>query len=305
MFAAGRRKLQAGRLCSPRIPARQRLAAAQISGMNSATSSARPHPFFIPFSRRRLLQSLALATAGFWAHGAFAEMLALTARQTEGPFYPDHLPLDTDNDLIVVNNALTPAIGDITYLSGRVLGPNGEPVRGATVEIWQCDANGVYLHTRSGNAGKRDANFQGYGRFLTAGTGEYLFRTIKPVPYTGRCPHIHAKVRLNGRELLTTQLYVKGDPQNENDGIYRSLRDPKAIASVTADFTPMSGAKGGAFAAKWDIVLGTTPPDSDPHDRVEVKSSPEGPGGPGGRGGPGGPRRPPPPNGGPGGPLPR
>lgn len=252
--------------------------------MNSAVRSPRPHPFFIPFSRRRLLQSIALATTGFWAHGALAEMLALTARQTEGPFYPDHLPLDTDNDLIVVNNSLTPATGDITYLSGHVVGPNGEPVRGATVEIWQCDANGAYLHTKSGNAAKRDPNFQGYGRFLTAGTGEYLFRTIRPVPYPGRTPHIHAKVRMNGRELLTTQLYRKGYEQNETDGIYRSLRDPKARESVTVDFTPMSGVKGGAFAAKWDIVLGTTPPDSDPHDRVEVKNNPQG--GPGGNRGP-------------------
>jgi len=241
--------------------------------MNSATRSSRPHPFFIPFSRRRLLQSLALATTGFWAHGALAEMLALTAKQTEGPFYPDHLPLDTDNDLIVVNDSLTPATGDITYLSGRVLGPNGDPVRGATVEIWQCDNNGAYLHTGSGNAGRRDANFQGYGRFLTAGAGEYFFRTIKPVPYPGRAPHIHAKVRMNGRELLTTQLYIKGCAQNETDGIYSRLHDAKARESVTVNFTPMRDVKGGAFAAKWDIVLGVTPPDGDPHTRVDVRNS--------------------------------
>ena len=272
------------------IPARHRFAAAQIPRMNSSASSARPHPFFIPFSRRRLLQSLAFATAGFWTHGALAEALTLTAKQGEGPFYPDHLPLDTDNDLIVVNNSLTPATGDITYLSGRVLGPGGDPVRGATVEIWQCDSNGTYIHTKSASTGKRDANFQGYGRFLTAGTGEYLFRTIKPIPYSGRCPHIHAKVRLNGRELLTTELYIKGFAQNETDGIYRKLCDPKARESVTVDFTPMSGVKDGALSAKWDIVLGTTPADSDPHERVDVKNSAQG-----GAGGNGGPRSGPPP----------
>ena len=258
--------------------------------MNSSGKSFSPRAFFIPFSRRRLLQSLALATAGFWTHGAFAEALTLTAKQTEGPFYPDHLPLDTDNDLIVVNNAITPAIGDITYLSGRVLGPGGEAVRGATVEIWQCDANGAYIHSKSFNSSKHDANFQGYGRFLTAEKGEYLFRTIKPVPYSGRCPHIHAKVRMNGRELLTTQLYMKGHPQNENDGVYRGIRDAKALESVTVDFTPMSGTKAAGFAAKWDIVLGVTPADSDPHERSEVTNSPEG-----GPRGPGDSRRPPPP----------
>jgi protocatechuate 3,4-dioxygenase beta subunit len=249
-----------------------------------------PPPFYIPLNRRRLLQSLALATAGFMTPGAFAEMLTLTPKQTEGPFYPDHLPLDTDNDLIVVNNSLTLAVGDITYLSGRVLGADGQPLRGATVEIWQCDNFGAYINTHSFNAAKRDANFQGYGRFLTAASGEYLFRTIKPVPYSGRCPHIHAKVRMNGAELLTTQLYIKGHPQNDGDGVYQGIRDPKARESVTVDFAPAgSGAK--ELVAKWDIVLGTAPADTDPHDRHEVKSSGGGPGGPGGFGGPGGPRR--------------
>ena len=255
-----------------------------------------PQPFHIPLNRRRLLLSLALATAGFWTRGALAEMLTLTPRQTEGPFYPDHLPLDTDNDLIVVNDSLTPAVGEITYLSGRVLGPDGAPVRGATLEIWQCDNNGAYIHTHSFNAGKRDANFQGYGRFLTAGSGEYLFRTIKPVPYSGRCPHIHAKVRMNGAELLTTQLYIKGNPQNENDGVYHGIRDTKARDSVTVDFLPLPGAKTGELSGKWDIVLGTTPPDSDPHDRHEVTAERRG-GGPGGDGLGGSRRPPPPPNG--------
>ena len=143
------------------------------------------------------------------------------------------------------------------------------PIRGATIEIWQCDANGVYLH--SGSAGgheKQDSNFQGYGRFLTASSGAYLFRTIKPVPYTGRTPHIHAKVRINGRELLTTQLYIKGHPGNEKDMLYGRLRDKKAHESVTVDFAPLAGAPAGVLAAKWDIVVGTTPSD-DEHSKHE------------------------------------
>jgi protocatechuate 3,4-dioxygenase, beta subunit len=230
--------------------------------------NTKSHPFHIPLSRRRLLHALAVASGGFLVPGAFAEALTLTPKQTEGPFYPDHLPLDADNDLLIVNEAITPAVGEITYLSGRILGPNGEPVRGATVEIWQCDVNGAYIHTKSFNANKRDANFQGYGRFLTAGSGEYLFRTIKPVPYSGRCPHIHAKVRVNGRELLTTQLYIKGHPQNDNDGVRRGIRDAKALESVTTEFAPMPGAPSGVLAAKWDIVLGVTPAD-DEHSKHE------------------------------------
>ena len=106
--------------------------------------------------RRRFLSQLGCASILFAAPGAFAEALVHTPRQTEGPFYPSQLPLDTDNDLVILNDALTPAVGDITWLSGRILDAKGDPLRNATVEIWQCDANGVYLHTGSNNAAKFD-----------------------------------------------------------------------------------------------------------------------------------------------------
>src|SRR5262245_43691364 len=99
-------------------------------------------------SRRAFLQRAALTASFFARRGAFAEALLQTPRQTEGPFYPDHLPLDTDNDLIVLNDSTTPAVGAVTYLSGRILDSRGDPVRGATVEIWQCDAHGNYIHSR-------------------------------------------------------------------------------------------------------------------------------------------------------------
>ena len=210
-------------------------------------------------SRRRFLARLGCTAAFFAVPGAFAEQLIQTPAQTEGPFYPDHLPLDTDNDLLVINNAITPAVGEVTYLSGRILGPSGEPIRNAAVEIWQCDANGAYLHSRTGNADKKDKNFQGFGRFLTASTGEYLFRTIKPVSYPGRCPHIHVKIKAQGKELLTTQFYIKGDPSNDRDGVRRGIKDQAALDSVTGEFAPMPGAKAGELIAKFDVVLGKTP----------------------------------------------
>ncbi|HYF35491.1 MAG TPA: protocatechuate 3,4-dioxygenase, partial [Prosthecobacter sp.] len=240
-------------------------------------------PFPAAYDRRRFLSGVGVAAAGlFTTPGAFAEALASTPRQTEGPFFPDKLPLDTDNDLIILNDSITPAVGEVTYLSGRILGPNGAPIRGATIEIWQCDANGVYLHGGSfGGHEKQDKNFQGYGRFLTASSGEYLFRTIKPVPYTGRTPHIHAKVRVNGRELLTTQVYVKGQPGNDKDMLYNRLSDDKARQSLTADFAPLAGAPVGVLAARWDIVLGATPSD-DEHSKHEhtppERPRPRGPG---------------------------
>ena len=127
-----------------------------------------------------------------------------------------HLPLDTDNDLLVINDSITPAVGQITHLAGRIFGPTGQAIRNAIVEIWQVDKNGAYLHSKSGNREKRDPNFQGFGRFLTGSTGEYLFRTIKPVPYPGRTPHIHFAIKARGHEKFTTQCYIKGEPGNES-----------------------------------------------------------------------------------------
>ncbi len=209
--------------------------------------------------RRRFLAGCALSLAALSTPGAFAEALLRTPPQTEGPFYPDHLPLDTDNDLLILNDSLTPAVGEVTYVSGRILDSRGEPVRGALVEIWQCDHSGAYIHSRSGNADKRDKNFQGFGRFLTGSSGEYLFRTIKPVAYVPRCPHIHFKIKARGKELLTTQCYIKGNPGNERDGVWKGIKDEKARESVTVDFAPLPGARAGELAAHFDVVLGLTP----------------------------------------------
>src|SRR5437667_1059937 len=132
----------------------------------------------LSINRRRFLRRLSLGAALFALPGAFADELIRTPRQTEGPFYPDHLPLDTDNDLLIVNDAITPAVGEVTHLSGKILDAKGDPIRNALVEIWQCDSQGVYIHTRCPNQDKRDRNCQGFGRSLTASSGEYDFRSI-------------------------------------------------------------------------------------------------------------------------------
>ena len=196
-------------------------------------------------SRRHVIRLSGLALAGWSARGVsdvFAQALVETPRQTEGPFYPDHLPLDRDNDLVIVDNGTTPAVGDITHLSGRILSHAGEPLRGVTVEIWQVDGHGVYLHSRSGNTERgRDRHFQGFGRFETNAAGEYRFRTIKPVAYPGRTPHIHFKVKRGDRELLVTQCYIKGEAGNANDGVLRAIADARARESVMVDFVPIPG----------------------------------------------------------------
>ncbi|HSE99164.1 MAG TPA: protocatechuate 3,4-dioxygenase [Blastocatellia bacterium] len=216
----------------------------------------------LSFTRRHFLGSIAAGIAGTAAYaspGFFADQLIRTPAQTEGPFYPNRMPLDTDNDLLIINDAISPAVGTVTYLSGRILDARGEPIRSALVEIWQVDNNGAYLHTGSVNGDKRDGNFQGFGRFMTGSTGDYLFRTIKPVPYPGRTPHIHVAVKMKGREKFTTQCYIKGEPRNERDGILNAIRDPKARNSLIVDFAPLKGSKLGELAARFDIVLGYTP----------------------------------------------
>jgi protocatechuate 3,4-dioxygenase, beta subunit len=221
------------------------------------------HPTQPYLTRRGFLHgNLALGAWAFTARGAFAEQLARTPRLTEGPFYPDKLPLDTDNDLLIVNDAITPAVGEVTHLTGRVLSPSGEPVRDAVVEIWQVDNGGVYLHSADSGRRQRDTNFQGFGRCATGGKGEYYFRTIKPVPYTGRTPHIHVKVKKGSRELLTTQIFVNGHPQNRTDGVLRGVRDPLDRELLLVDFKPVNGSKIGELSAHFDIVLGATPSDA-------------------------------------------
>jgi len=212
---------------------------------------------------RRIFMSSAVAgaagAAAFFTPGVFAEQLTLTPAQTEGPFYPDKMPLDTDNDLLIINNAITPAVGAVTNLSGHILDRRGQPIRNAVVEIWQVDNNAAYLHTKSDNYPTRDKNFQGFGRFETGSTGEYRFRTIKPVVYPGRqAPHIHVLVKVKGRDKFTTQCYIKGHPGNAKDFVLKAITDAKARESVIVDFIAMPGSRIGELAAKFDIVLGYT-----------------------------------------------
>ena len=205
-------------------------------------------------TRREFLSTIALASAFYTVPGAFAEQLVSTPALTLGPFYPDRLPLDTDNDLLVINNSITPAVGTITNLSGRILDLNGSPIRNAVVEIWQVDNNAAYIHSGSQNAAQRDRNFQGFGKFETSSTGEYRFRTIKPVQYPGRAPHIHVLVKAPGRPNFATQCHVLGDPGNASDNVLNQIRDPQKRAAVTIPFTPVEGSKIGELVARFDVI---------------------------------------------------
>jgi len=208
-----------------------------------------------PDSRRRFL----MTTGGLLAASAapaLAAALASTPRQPAGPFYPVELPLDDDNDLTRVQGHDTPAKGAHAELTGRLVDAGGQPLAGIRMEIWQCDANGRYHHPRDGGDRARDAGFQGFGHTMTDSDGRYRFRTIRPVPYPGRTPHIHVAVRPLGERPFVTQLHVEGEERNDADFLYRRVPAEKRPLVTTA-FRPAGD--GDLLRAHWDVVLGQTP----------------------------------------------
>ena len=162
--------------------------------------------------------------------------LILTPSQGRGPFYPPDAR-HSDNNLVRVDGEPGVATGQITNLVGQVVDELGQPSKNALVEIWQCNAYGRYHHPGDSRA-KLDPYFQGYGATRTDGSGRYRFRTIKPVAYPGRAPHIHFAVRTLDGVGLVTQLYVAGSPENLTDRLLRRIESPAARASVIAVFEP-------------------------------------------------------------------
>lgn len=217
------------------------------------------HSFHIPLSRRALLRSLLAVSGGIVTADLYAEALVLTPPSTEGPYYPDHLPLDQDSDLTMILGGKAPAGGTVTELGGRLLNADGKPVADRVIELWQTDVNGCYLHSKGVQKGKeRDPAFQGYGKIVTNEKGEYRFRTIKPGLYSGRTLHWHVAVNEGEKRLLTTQLFIAGVEQNDRDGILQRMGTPEQVLSVIREFKPKS--PGSAeLVGTWDIVLGSTP----------------------------------------------
>ena len=224
-----------------------------------------PQPFYIPVDRRRFFKSMALASAGFTLSGYLAEALTLTPPQTQGPYYPlaDDLPLDKDNNLVELNDNLTVASGIVTYVSGRVLDSSGNPIRGALVELWHADANGVYTYYNgAGRNPAADANFAGFGQFMTRANGAYKFRTIRAGLYPGRTRHFHWGITIPGQlTRLTTQTYWSGEAGNASDGVLNGISNADQKASVILSYAPVPGTTTGEVQTTWDIVMGQTPVD--------------------------------------------
>lgn len=202
--------------------------------------------------RRRLITAM-LAAGLLPRQNVFAErkLLPVTPSQTEGPFYPVEIPDDSDNDLLHVDGVKEIAPGQPARVLGLVADRDGTPIDGARVEIWQCDYNGVYRHPRA--RGKPDPRFQGFGATTTDRSGAYRFETLRPVPYSGRTPHIHFRVDAPGFRRLTTQLYVAEEAKrNARDSLYRRHTDAER-ALLTSAFRASAA---GIVTAEFNIVLG-------------------------------------------------
>lgn len=212
------------------------------------------------FLHRSLFLAIAVTTAGFPSAPAVSAQIRLlpTPALAEGPFYPKPLPTDRDNDLIPAGKRFSPEAGEIAHLSGRILWQTGEPVAGATIEIWQCDAHGVYPHSDApDNETARPAErFQGFGTFTTGASGEYRFRTLKPVVDTHRsAPHIHYKVKVDGCDVLTSRMFIRGEPLNRRDATYNTLRGLLDRELVLGDFQRHPEVNS-EWTGRFDIVLG-------------------------------------------------
>lgn len=177
---------------------------------------------------------------------------------TDGPFYPPRGWragwADQDADLTRVaatGGRVFEARGEHLGLALAVVDTAGRPIDRAVVEIWQCDALQAYRHPSVAVAtGHWDEGFQGFGTVSTGADGRARLRTIRPVPYPGRTPHIHVKLRHPAFGERTSQLFVAGDPGNARDFLWRSL----APAERTAlEMALQPAAAANADALRWTV----------------------------------------------------
>jgi len=232
----------------------------------------KPHLFHIPVDRRRFFKSMAAASAGFTLSGYLAEALTATPSTTQGPYYPlaDDIALDKDNDLVQLGDNLTAAAGIVTTVTGRVLDTNGNPIKNALVELWHADREGDYQYsTGVGRNPACDANFAGFGQFVTGSSGAFKFRTIKAGLYVGRTRHYHWGITVSGRTTRfctqtgwnETAIGLNGQAwatQNSNDNVFSTVPAAQR-AGLLLDFASVPGTTTGEVQANWDFVSGFTP----------------------------------------------
>lgn len=196
--------------------------------------------------RRTLLAGLASSMA---AGTALAQgRRPATPGQFTGPFYPaGEVPVLADFTQFGGGTAQ----GQIMDLTGRVIDQGGQPIPDVQIVFWQSDGQGIYRHEKDERMAEIDPAFAGYGAASVAEDGTYRLRTILPVPYTGRPPHVHARVWVGGQEALTTQIYLDGQ-ESENGLLFRAL---SALYGDRRRLTIAPAQVGSRLAASFDFVL--------------------------------------------------
>jgi protocatechuate 3,4-dioxygenase, beta subunit len=208
-------------------------------------------------SRRRMMQTGLGACALAAASPLLAATPAVTPAQIEGPFFPASDQADKDIDLTKIEGHAGRALGEVVEIAGQVLDPEGAPLAGALVDVWQANHHGRYAHEKDPNPAPLDPDFQGWARFTTDADGRWSIRTIKPGAYPvnqywSRPPHIHFKVALRGFRELITQMYFAGEPLNEVDRLLLEVPEDQRERLIVAfsGVTPESPPQG-----QFNIVL--------------------------------------------------
>jgi protocatechuate 3,4-dioxygenase beta subunit len=188
--------------------------------------------------------------------------MVVTPPQIEGPFYPYEAPREIDSDLVRLSTNDAPAIGQVVHFTGKLQNIWGRPIGNATVELWQADARGKYRHPDDAPPPARDPRFQGFGRVVTDASGDFRFRTIRPVAYAfgarpedRRAPHFHLAVSTRGTRRLTTQLYIEGEPLNETDLWLHMVADAAQRRSLIRPLQDGSAIERNAKRIHYDIVM--------------------------------------------------
>lgn len=178
-----------------------------------------------------------------------------TPSEVEGPYYPVSWSGDVDGDLLQLADGQPYATDNELMVSGQVLRPDGSPASGARVAIWQCDSKGRYRHPSDAGDAPAQDGFQGFGQVLTDAQGRYQFRTIKPVAYGSRPPHVHFRVE-DGSNSLTTQMYFEGE--NEEQGFFArfsSFTSDRTLLTVKPEPMASSTGAGKRLQAQFNVYL--------------------------------------------------
>lgn len=205
------------------------------------------------------------------ADAAMTPACVVRPEQTEGPYFVDEKLNRSDIRSDPSDGSMRQGVPlRLVFQVARINGSSCAPLSGATVDLWQCDALGVYSDVRDPNADTRGKKFlRGYQVTNTSGTAEFV--TIYPGWYPGRAVHIHFKIRSDSSSRrglgFTSQLYFD---ESITDEIYKqppyNLKGRRSTTNEN-DFGFRRGGKqlmpaltkdGEGYTAKFDIGLQIT-----------------------------------------------